>query len=144
MEIKKINNQKGFTLVELIVVIAILGILAAVAVPNYTNYQRRSRINTDASSAAEIVRAARSSYLETGKKPSGLPEDVKDMKPISGKDPFTLNTSNADAFSVSWTADADLTGKYAGGYTYTEGGELPTPKDGGNSSTTGGTTGDAS
>ena len=51
---KKTNN-KGFSLVELIIVIAIMVILVAVIAPQYTKFVYNSRISTDVQTAAEMA-----------------------------------------------------------------------------------------
>lgn len=53
---KKMNN-KGFSLVELIIVIAIMAILLVVLAPQYLKYVEKSRNSTDLQNAAEIVSA---------------------------------------------------------------------------------------
>ena len=53
--------QKGFTLIELMIVIAIIGILAAIAIPAYQNYTIRSQV-TEGLSLADGWKTAISEY----------------------------------------------------------------------------------
>lgn len=67
--INKKRNQKGFTLIELIVVIAILGILAAIAIPRLTGLTNTTRVKADLASARVIESAVRIHQADTGKLP---------------------------------------------------------------------------
>nr|WP_295255763.1 prepilin-type N-terminal cleavage/methylation domain-containing protein [uncultured Blautia sp.] len=55
--LNKKKNNKGFTLVELVIVVAILAILVGILAPQYTKYVEKSRKSADASNLEEMVKA---------------------------------------------------------------------------------------
>jgi type IV pilus assembly protein PilA len=66
---KQLKSQKGFTLIELMIVVAIIGILAAIAIPNFLTYQLKSRqaeakTNLQAIKTSEVAfQAERGCYI---------------------------------------------------------------------------------
>lgn len=66
---KKRKSQKGFTLIELIIVIAILGILATVLLPKFTGFTDKARGATAMADAKNLATAVEALMAE-GKKPT--------------------------------------------------------------------------
>jgi len=63
--------QKGFTLIELMIVVAIVGILAAVAIPAYQDYTIRAQVSEGLSLASAAKAAVVESYGSNGDWPEG-------------------------------------------------------------------------
>lgn len=110
---KKINNKKGFTLIELIVVIAIIGILAMVAVPKLGGFIASAEARTDQANAKLLTNIAHVIQADTGKFPTigTLAPGVwlasfTEMLPVNAKDLTTetiTRQSDTGIFSYSAT-----------------------------------------
>ena len=66
--------QKGFTLIELMIVVAIIGILAAIAIPAYQNYTKRSHVSEGLSLAGGAKAAVTEYYSSKGEWPTSNAE----------------------------------------------------------------------
>jgi type IV pilus assembly protein PilA len=80
------NTNKGFTLIELMIVVAIIAILAAIAIPAYQDYLIRSQVTEGSSLGAAAETAVSEVYSNTGKFPgSNLSAGIAVAASIQGK-----------------------------------------------------------
>jgi prepilin-type N-terminal cleavage/methylation domain-containing protein len=70
---RKLELQKGFTIIELMIAMAIIGILAAIAIPNFLSYREKSKIAHAESELKGIELAITDLALDTRLWPTGNP-----------------------------------------------------------------------
>jgi len=105
----KVRKEKGFTLVEVIVVAVIVAVLAAVAIPLYMGYIKDSRINVGNNVAGSISGAAGAStqqkvpfVVQAGPSPDE-PNAPSQVTFPSVNDPNTNNTIIVpNGYTVTW------------------------------------------
>ncbi len=80
-KMQRTNNQKGFTLVELMVVVVIIGILVAIAVPVYNNVTDNAREKACFSNQ-RMIEGAVQQYLASN--PDSTTADIDNMNTLTG------------------------------------------------------------
>lgn len=101
--------QRGFTLIELMIVVAIIGVLASIAVPQYQNYVARAQVSEAFNLASELKVAISEYYMATG----GFPQSNADIGYATDTSPTGNGTAGASdvgsyvSYMAIWGAEGN-------------------------------------
>jgi type IV pilus assembly protein PilA len=110
---KTTSLQKGFTLIELMIVIAIIGILAAIAVPQYQSYTNKAKFSEVVSATAPFKLAVELCAADTGALTAcGNSNATGEVPPaISGQTAgYVASVAVSATGVITATANASITG----------------------------------
>lgn len=118
---KILNNKKGFSLVEIMIVVVILGILVAVAIPVYNGISKSRKIDDcfmNREMISFVVQEAMNGMLDNGKKQDIIRMDLANAKHITiSPDNFPEGYASKKCFKLTYDEETAFTlGDVRGGY----------------------------